>query len=567
MNPSNATSESRHLQFVRLENIKGVRNAEIYFKRLNVLIGANNVGKSTIFQAMLVVAQSFRDADRVDFPRLPLNGRYVNLGTFDDFRSGFATPEQQTKVTVCFADSSLTLELGPSRDAKDDPSSEIREFLFSEGARGARIEGPKRDKDTSNIYRLVSSDEDIEIGVRKPEFEDVRRVLSIVEVFEGNSIDLDDSTPPSVGFIGNPFGGAFALIEPIEMLEVYADLCQQYSIQGSDRDLFLVELAKSLREIPPGISNSMHLKNALFRALETSREGGVGSVSIEEHRIAVRELQSPRRIHKVERRVELSKVVKGFNSIQYLGPLRYSPAGEAPQGNSPVDVGVRGESTLSFLAAHYDDVVENPLSIEDQMLRGVLSDRCQLLEAVNYWMQRFGLSEKLEVKLSHRGVPSLTVTRRGLLKDLDWSTLGMGANQLLPCIVLTLSSVPNAQVVLIEQPELHLHPVLEARLGDFFLQSARTGRQIVIETHSEHLVERLRRRIAESDTSDPAKDLVNLIFAESSEDETTSYRSVQFNEFGGLHEDWPKGFMELSNEDMMLTVRAAAAKAAQPHNR
>ena len=79
--------------------------------------------------------------------------------------------------------------------------------------------------------------------------------------------------------------------------------------------------------------------------------------------------------------------------------------------------------------------------------------------------------------------------------------VGFGASQVLPVLVL-LACVPKTSVVILEQPELHLHPAVQAALADAILETARVGRaQVIVESHSEYLLSRLQRRVAEGTVS------------------------------------------------------------------
>jgi predicted ATPase len=116
--------------------------------------------------------------------------------------------------------------------------------------------------------------------------------------------------------------------------------------------------------------------------------------------------------------------------------------------------------------------------------------------------------------------------------------------------------------VLIEQPELHLHPAMQLKLADFLLACSRTGRQIVIETHSEHVINRLRLRVVADETSATAE-LVRLLFAEQENGETL-YRISDINEVGGLSTDWPKGFLDVAaDESTRLRQHSLAKKRVQ----
>ena len=115
--------------------------------------------------------------------------------------------------------------------------------------------------------------------------------------------------------------------------------------------------------------------------------------------------------------------------------------------------------------------------------------------------------------------------------------------------------------MLLEQPELHLHPEMQLRLADFLLACARSGRQIIVETHSEHLVNRLRLHVAQDETN-ATRDLVQLLFAEQ-ENGVTSYRASQINPLGGLSEDWPRGFLDVGADEAGQLLRQTVQRHRQ----
>jgi predicted ATPase len=106
---------------------------------------------------------------------------------------------------------------------------------------------------------------------------------------------------------------------------------------------------------------------------------------------------------------------------------------------------------------------------------------------------------------------------------------------------------------------LHLHPAVQQRLADFFLACARSGRQLVVETHSEPLVTRLRRRVAEGDADETLK-LVSLLFTELRGGDT-HLEAVELNSYGGLN-SWPEGFFDGQIDDVENIIAAGAEKLA-----
>jgi len=124
---------------------------------------------------------------------------------------------------------------------------------------------------------------------------------------------------------------------------------------------------------------------------------------------------------------------------------------------------------------------------------------------------------------------------------------------------MALVSGPGA-VLLFEQPELHLHPAVQSRLADFFISLAKSGRQCLVETHSEYLINRLRLRIAESEQSDQLQDLATIHFVERT-GATSKFTEVSINEFGAIP-DWPTGFFDQGPNESEQILKAALLKKA-----
>jgi len=184
----------------------------------------------------------------------------------------------------------------------------------------------------------------------------------------------------------------------------------------------------------------------------------------------------------------------------------------------------------------------------------------QLGVAVNRWLIELGLADEAKANdLGRLGI-GLTISPVGSGRDVDLTSVGVGVSQILPVLLACLLA-RSGSLVLIEQPELHLHPAMQLRLADFLLACARSGRQIMIETHSEHLVNRLRLHVAQDETSTTG-DLVQLLFAEQ-EDGVTSYRTSQINPLGGLSEDWPRGFLDVGSDEAGQLLRQTVLRQRQ----
>ena len=223
---------------------------------------------------------------------------------------------------------------------------------------------------------------------------------------------------------------------------------------------------------------------------------------------------------------------KLMDSVYYLGPLREYPKREYRWGGSrPQDVGRRGEYTLAaMLAATRDNVM---LSL------GPRRRRKPFQGMVAHWLRELGLIHDFRLEEIGEGSSywraEVLASRSSVWTGL--TDVGFGVSQVLPALVL-LYYVPPGSTVLMEQPRYTFIRPFRPGLADLMLNVAGTrGLQIVVESHSEHLMRRLQRRVAEGGAS--ATD-VKLYFV-SSEDGVANLSDLALNEFGEIG-NWPKHF-------------------------
>ena len=236
-------------------------------------------------------------------------------------------------------------------------------------------------------------------------------------------------------------------------------------------------------------------------------------------------------------------------NIKYLGPLRRAPQVLYDPRLRDRDLGLSGEYTAAVLHANASRQVV-PID------RTGSRERVSLASQVDAWLQTFGLASN--ALLSDRGRLGIGLQINPVDTDqtVDLTSVGVGVSQILPVIVLCLLAEPG-DVVILEQPELHLHPALQQQLGDFFLDCVDSGRQLIVETHSEHLVNRVRRRVA--DISGSSEGMAGLLFAEQF-DGITTFRASEIDRYGGTEEDWPEGFFDVSAREAQALVTTSLTK-------
>ncbi|WP_182140950.1 MULTISPECIES: DUF3696 domain-containing protein [unclassified Schaalia] len=171
-------------------------------------------------------------------------------------------------------------------------------------------------------------------------------------------------------------------------------------------------------------------------------------------------------------------------------------------------------------------------------------------EEVSAALQRLGVPYVLDVvnpiHPKHRDTLGdiasvvLTDTRSGV--DVTPADVGFGISQVLP-IITELSARTNS-VIMVEQPEIHLHPAMQAELADLLIEStnpAGRGNQIIAETHSETLIMRIQRRIKEQLIT---PEDVLLLYVDQAEGGNASIRELRIDESGEFIDHWPGGFFD-----------------------
>lgn len=247
-------------------------------------------------------------------------------------------------------------------------------------------------------------------------------------------------------------------------------------------------------------------------------------------------------------------------SLKYLGPLRDAPKPLYPLSPAadPHDVGLRGEHTASILELHKNKKIRY---IPSAYFKEPTVNRKTVIRtleaAVIDWLQYLGVASSVKScdkgKLGHE----LKVTMENSDELHDLTHVGVGVSQVLPILVMCLLADADSTLVF-EQPELHLHPKVQTRLGDFFLSMALSNKQCIVETHSEYFIDRLRFRIAAATSENELNSLTKIFFVEKPLLSST-FREVVINEYGAI-QDWPEEFFDQSQKQAEEILRAAAKK-------
>lgn len=274
-------------------------------------------------------------------------------------------------------------------------------------------------------------------------------------------------------------------------------------------------------------------------------------------------------------------VLRGqFETLNYLGPLRSFPprhlafseqedrnwyagggyAWDVVRKNALVRERVNSWlGDASRLSTPYKLSIRNLLTIDD--LQNDYKSQVEKLENAyvedqddfsgDLFGDVYGMLDQLKNKeRTLSSVQDLVLVDQNADTPVSHRDVGIGISQVLPVLVAVFGS--DNKILAIEQPEIHLHPALQAELGDVFIEAAVGGRcnTILLETHSEHLILRLLRRIRETTDGELPEGMtplranqVSVIYVQP---DKTGSRIVELRvtDEGEFLDRWPKGFFE-----------------------
>lgn len=554
---------------LEIENFKGIAARQrIEFAPLTLLFGANSAGKSTILQALLylheLIERGVADVDRTE-----LGGNVLELGGFarlvhkhDNERAivlrvEFATPGRLERFGRDLMDF-------PFPDLEDEVESAWLEltvrFLTTTSFRGPIVE---------RVVLGVNGDSEplvwLEVGATLRDGEPLLARVNLghpiiateARVVPGILADADALTPLTVAHAPSDLTEAWERIAiPEAALHGAAAAGTAGSGAGSGagaglgdgsgfgdgRSLPVFAVGRGLASALPPYREPLRVipfgdeaSGEWVRVIPPSGD----DASVEN--TAARHLRTFLEMIVLGTTAQLASFLR---DAQYVGPLRTLP----PRGFLYERAG-RITSWADGLAAW--DLL--------------LADRLTLVERANAWLRKLGADCQIVVQQLFDGRADAEELSDGhvdkavrrLLLDTGARSLvlpsevGAGISQLIPVIVAAIEE--RSGLTLVEQPEIHVHPAVQVGLGDLLLDAARgEGRRrvILVETHSEHLLLRVMRRMRETHEGTVREGVrpvsptdVAVILVEK-DSERTITRKMPLNERGELVKAWPGGFFE-----------------------
>lgn len=561
-----------------IDNFKGVRHARLPLTGLNVISGKNSAGKSSLTQSLLLIAQSMRDD-------VVLNGPLVRLGSADD-----AINESSDSIEFEWG-AERTLAWRSSEDEHDHLSIRIRlgEPRIRDKMLGTALVVSELHVSRGAHTVLHASDNRVEAATWNRNNPDRMWGDSLLRVHE-----IEGRKAPLRTFIC--FSGLYPSYilykkerttlanRMVAELSNYIGLGEKAARWAAREYLFsidsLVTSSSGRAGVPrTALDEDISALMSMATKAETGRLGDVPLAEIKSRfesiadKIAANDIvavslagrsiysmryQGPDQVDDLvipTAHLDVwQDVFAGFaelrstsRRVSYIGPLREEPQVLSPTGGrtGSVPAGIKGEYTADLLYRNRENVVAfvDPSGAERNDL---------LLNAVGVWASDLGVGESVQVVDEGKLGRGIRVNIDGRERDL--TTIGVGVSQLLPVITVVLAAEQNA-IVLLEQPELHLHPAIQSRLGEFFA-NARPDLTIVVETHSEYLITRLRRINVNQGGRVPQ---ISFLFAHSGPDGST-IEPLETDSLGDIDE-WPEGFFDTQEVEERLLLGALTKRS------
>lgn len=532
-----------------VRDFKAIEHASLPCLPLSLLLGPNSSGKSSLIQSLLLLVQSTED-------EVVLNGPLVRLGVAEDVIRIGSQSTVFSFVLNCLTDisESAVPVLFEITMASDAGTLVVTDFVAV-------------DQSTDMTLIRATSRSRVPSEVQASILQESRRretILRIVEIY-------DKPAPP---FTFATFSG----LTPSSVwfrrtrAQVQADLGRQLAIRRdpTESDSSFELIFRMLDWIASRNSSQTNKESerARFEALKSILESSrrtqkdlldrfVGETLPEDidTRIFVNRVPTARAIKdhfpppNVRHEAAIALLGLAADAIglmqrttSYLGPLREEPQVVYPTGGRyrSLPVGSKGEFTADVLARSRRTVVhfQTPTGVDKH---------ASLQEALTIWAAYLGIGESVAVSDLGKLGRGLQIMINGVERDL--TMVGVGASQLIPVLTIVLTARPGT-TVLLEQPELHLHPSVQSRLADFFLY-ARPDIRLVVETHSEYLLTRIRRRVVER--FDLAANIA-VLFSEQ-EQGVSGVRRLHLDRLGDFS-SWPNGFFDTQEGESAELAKA-----------
>ncbi len=578
------------LKGMEIENFKSYTQRQfIRFSDLSVLLGANSSGKSTALQALLTMKQTM-ECNSPD-EELLLSGKYVALGDFDDVIS--------VSGTESFTFSAVLEQTEKSENTLEEDDFKIT-WNFKRGEDGTSaaldfIEVHYEDmqlvftREKGGYYDLLTNGRQSSFGANVNNLQMTKYYMHYDLELNRKASELLNDLSHMLVSQKIAVAATDKLVSVESIKEFYVRLLNKDSDSTVEKRILSREKQKLAERAEQLIDE--------FGNLELPEYETIARTFPKDLRVKILELT----FADVESTEELEKLLVKYEN--YLAQYKQSaPDANDFQGLYHFDMasfrtlGENGEKTdqwtqlkyaLDFYEEFYTDIItkiffvgpirDNPKGLynigfetipkyvgptgayfasvllhenkrEKEYILPKGNERCTLSDALAAWMVHLNIASSVIVDKKNSFGFSVSIENMEQVKS-DIMNVGIGTSQVLPVLISVLLSEPG-ELLIFEQPELHLHPYSQSRLADMFVEFCRRGRKIILETHSEYFLLRLRYHIVKDDFSKEST-AVNFFHNVGG----TIVESANISSLGNI--DYPKDFRDETQELLDAILEAA----------
>lgn len=576
------------LKGIEIENFKSYLEKQfIHISDLSVLLGANSSGKSTALQALLTMKQTI-ECNSPD-EELLLSGKYVALGDFDDVISD--------SKTDCFSLAVVLEENEKSENSIENDKFKIAwKFKRADDGISAKLDSLSIIfRDLTLSFKRVNNLQYMYINGKRSPFSTKISNLIISKYYVHYDVEFNNKLADLLNELSKELLPKKSITVQTDQLiglkeieSFYFKLMDRIQTDGNIRSDFKnhSEAAEKVEDLLdkfceqelPGFELISRIipKELRLRILDMALSSfgtlkNINSILNKYDEILSNYTSNEHDIDKYKGKMEIGNnpfwsfnrdgekrddltqlkfAIDFYNSflknilskVFFVGPIREAPKGLYNIGfeTIPKYVGPTG--------AYFASVLLHENKKEREYILPNRIERCTLSDALAEWMIHLNVASAVDVDKKNSFGFSVSIKNMEQVKS-DIMNVGIGTSQVLPVLISVLLSEPD-EMLIFEQPELHLHPYSQSRLADMFTEFCKHGRKIILETHSEYFLLRLRYHIVKEHFS---QDSTAVNFFQNKGGTKVTFANV--SGYGNI--DYPEDFIDETQELLNSILEAS----------
>lgn len=501
----------------RLKNIKSfLDSGKIEFAPLTIFVGKNSCGKSSLLRFPVVLAQSIVTGS--SSPIL-FDGKYVDYGFFEN------VVHNQKGETISF-DFSYDVDVNDKDDMRffDGDEEAYKEKLknaeYKEVTMRVELGEIEKTIHVLSVTMLIENKKIVTFGEKEGD-----QYINLYNIVVGSKYKKVDYEFKMKSIYFEP--GGFPMYD---MGDLFGAMCTT---------IFSDEKDKNDKKFASDLYNKLFLNANPYEDISLSKQ----EKTIKEIKETFDFISNV-----------MSHVYVSFRedalTMNYIGPFRDAPSRiyrNSEKSGAGLGVGVRGENVSMLLARDY-------------------RRKRKLIKDISKWIEST-LGYKLQLEDMNNGFFQIQlVDKHGIQSDI--SDVGFGISQVLPIVTQIMKTKEHklnfrgkvaSEPIYIEQPELHLHPAAQSKLADLFANciDGNNASNMVIETHSEHLIRRLQVLISDKSNT-LTNDMVKIYYVDKNTKGNATINEMKICENGKFASEWPTGFFDEAHNLTMKLLRNTA---------